>query len=316
MARFVVRRLGASALVLVAVSIVTFLIFEAIPNGNPALRLAGRTATPENIAAVTKAYGFDRPLYIQYLKTMDQVFTGRIQSYTEHVNVLTQIRQDLPVTASLVLGAAVIWLVIGVTLGLIAGYRAGTALDTGITVINFVGISAPSFVIGFILIFLLSFKVHVFPSSGYVGVAHPAQWADHLIMPWFCLAILYIGVYAQVLRANIIDSLNEDYVRTARAKGLTERRVRVHHVLRTSLIPVVSLSGLDIAAVLGGGAIIVETVFNLNGVGQYAGRSIGALDVPPVLTITLLGAFAVVIFSAVVDVIYAALDPRIRLSSA
>jgi peptide/nickel transport system permease protein len=316
MGRFILRRFVGSAVVLFAVSVVTFLIFEAIPNGNPALRLAGRTATPANIAAVTKAYGFDRPLYIQYLKTMDQVFTGRIQSYTEHVNVLSQIRQDLPVTASLVLGAAAIWLIVGVSLGLIAGYRAGGKLDTAITVINFVGISAPSFVIGFILIFLLSFKAHVFPSGGYTGLAHPLKWADHLVMPWFCLAILYIGVYAQVLRANIIDTLNEDYVRTARAKGLSERQVRIHHVLRTSLIPVVSLSGLDIAAVLGGGAIIVETVFNLNGVGQYAGQSIGALDVPPVLTITMFGAFAVVIFSALVDVVYAALDPRIRLSNA
>ena len=314
MARFILRRLASSLVVLFAVSILTFLIFEAIPNGSPALRMAGRTATPANIAAVTKAYGFDKPLYQQYLKTMDQIFTGRIQSYTEHVNVFSQIRQDLPVTASLVLGAAAIWLIIGVTLGLIGGYRAGGKIDTGITVINFIGISAPSFVIGFILIYVLSFKVHVFPSSGYVGLAHPLRWADHLIMPWFCLAILYIGIYAQVLRANVIDTLNEDYVRTARAKGLTRRQVRIHHVLRTSLIPVVSLSGLDIAAVLGGGAIVIETVFNLNGVGQYAGQSIGALDVPPVLTITMLGAFAVVAFIAIVDVIYAALDPRIRLS--
>jgi peptide/nickel transport system permease protein len=316
MGRFILRRIASSAFVLVAVSIVTFLIFEAIPNGSPALRLAGKTATPANIAAITKAYGFNKPIYVQYLKTMDQIFTGRIQSYTEHVNVLSQIRQDLPITASLVLGAAVIWLVIGIGLGLLAGYRAGGGLDTGITVINFVGISAPSFVIGYILIYLLSFKVHAFPSSGYVGLAHPLSWADHLAMPWFCLAILYIGIYAQVLRANIIDTLSEDYVRTARAKGLSERRIRMHHVLRTSLIPVVSLSGLDIAAVLGGGAIIVETVFNLNGVGQYVGQAIGSLDVPPVLTVTMLGAFAVVLFSTIVDVLYAALDPRIRLSNA
>jgi peptide/nickel transport system permease protein len=316
MGRFILRRTASSVFVLVAVSIVTFLIFEAIPNGNPALRMAGRTATPANIAAITKAYGFNKPIYVQYLKTMDQIFTGQIQSYTEHVNVLSQIRHDLPITASLVLGAAFVWLLIGVVLGLIAGYRAGGGIDTGITVINFVGISAPSFVIGYILIYLLSFKVHAFPSSGYVGLAHPLSWADHLIMPWFCLAILYIGIYAQVLRANIIDSLSEDYVRTARAKGLSERRVRIHHVLRTSLIPVVSLSGLDIAAVLGGGAIIVETVFNLNGVGQYVGNSISSLDVPPVLTVTMLGAFAVVLFSAIVDVVYAALDPRIRLSNA
>jgi peptide/nickel transport system permease protein len=316
MARFILRRFVSSAVVLFVVSVITFLIFEAIPNGSPALRLAGKTATPANIAAITKAYGFDKPIYIQYLKTMDQILTGKIQSYTEHVNVLSQIRQDLPVTASLVLGAVVIWLAIGITLGLIGGYRAGGKIDTVITVVNFTGISAPSFVIGFILIYLLSFKVHLFPSGGYVGLARPLSWADHLVMPWFCLAILYIGIYSQVLRANVVDTLNEDYVRTARAKGLSERQVRIHHVLRTSLIPIVSLSGLDIAGVLGGGAIVVETVFNLNGVGQYVGQSVTALDVPPVLVITMFGAAAVVVFSAIVDVVYAALDPRIRLAGA
>jgi peptide/nickel transport system permease protein len=157
--------------------------------------------------------------------------------------------------------------------------------------------------------------VHWFPSGGYVGLDKPLSWADHLIMPWFCLAILYIGIYAQVLRANVVDTLNEDYVRTARAKGLSERRIRLHHVLRTSLIPVVSLSGLDIAAVLGGGAILVETVFNLNGVGQYVGQSITALDVPPVLVVTMFGAGAVVTLSAIVDIVYAALDPRIRMAA-
>jgi peptide/nickel transport system permease protein len=312
MGRFLLRRLASAAVVLFTVSVLTFLIFEVIPNGNPALRLAGRTATPANIAAVEKAYGFNKPVYVQYLKTMEEVFTGRIVSYAQNLNVVSQVRQDLPVTASLVLGAAVVWLVLGIVLGLTAGLHAGGPIDKAITVLNFLGISAPSFVIGYVLIYLLSFKLHVFPSSGYVGLSDPLGWADHLVMPWFSLAILYTGIYAQVLRASVVDTLSEDHVRTAKAKGLSRRRVLVHHVLRTSLIPIVSLSGLDIAAVLGGSAIIIEVVFNLPGIGNYASQAIGALDVPPVLVITLFGAFAVVIFSTVADILYAALDPRIR----
>ncbi|MGA3215561.1 MAG: ABC transporter permease [Acidimicrobiales bacterium] len=315
MARFLARRLASSVLVLFTVSVLTFLIFEVIPNGNPALRIAGRTATAANIAAVEKAYGFNKPIYIQYLRTMEQIFTGKIVSYAQNLNVLSQLKADLPVTASLVLGAAVLWTLFGIIFGLVAGLNAGGRIDTAITVLNFVGISAPSFVIGYVLIYFLSFKFHVFPSSGYVGLSDPLGWADHLVMPWFSLAILYTGIYAQVLRSRVVDTLNEDFVRTARAKGLSRRRVLLHHVLRTSISPIVSLCGLDVAAVLGGSAIIIEVVFNLPGVGNYAAQSIGALDVPPVLVITMFGAFAVVIFSTIADVIYALLDPRIRVAS-
>lgn len=313
MGTYVVRRVASAILVLAIVSVLTFLIFEVIPNGNPALRLAGRTATPANIAAIERTYGFNKPVYVQYLRTMDQIFTGRIISYAQHVNVLAQIRADLPVTVSLVLGAFVIWIALGTLLGLIAGYRAGSKLDTLITVINFGGISAPAFVIGYVLIYLLSFQIHVFPASGYAGIAHPVSWAEHLVMPWFSLAILYIGIYAQVLRASVIDTLGEDFVRTARAKGLPRRRVAVSHVLRASLLSIVALSGLDLAAVLGGSAILTETVFNLPGIGNYAGASIAALDEPPILVITMFGAFTVVLFSAIADIAYAVLDPRIRM---
>jgi peptide/nickel transport system permease protein len=315
MARFIVRRLASMVVVLFIVSVLTFLIFEAIPNGDPALRMAGRTATQANIAAVEKTYGFNKPIYIQYLKTMDQIFTGKITSYTTQVNVLSQIKQDLPVTLSLVLGAFVLWILVSVLLGLIGGYRAGGKVDAAITVVNFTGISAPVFVIGDIFIYLLAFKTHLFPASGYVALSDPVSWADHLIMPWVSLAILYIGIYSQVLRSSVVDTLAEDYVRTAKAKGLSGRQIALRHVLRTSLIPIAALSGLDIASVLGGSAILTEVVFNLPGIGYYAGQSIADLDVPPVLVITILGAFAVVAFSAIGDVIYAVLDPRIRLAS-
>ena len=314
MLRFAIRRFAAAAAVLVAISILTFLIFEAIPNGNPALRLAGRTASPSDIAAVTRAYGFDKPVWVQYVRMMKEVFTGSIQSYSQHLSVMSQIKRGLPATVSLAVGAAVIWLAVSVVLGLVAALRAGRATDTAITVLGFTGISAPSFVVGAVLLYLLAFKTHVFPNGGYVGPSTSIpSWLHHMVLPWISLAVLYIGIYSQVLRSTIVDTLAEDFVRTARAKGLPRRRVLASHVLRTSLVPLVSLFGLDFAGVVGGGAILVEDVFNLNGVGQYIAQSISALDVPPILVGVLFGAIFVVLFSAVVDVVYAALDPRIRL---
>jgi peptide/nickel transport system permease protein len=156
----------------------------------------------------------------------------------------------------------------------------------------------------------------LFPNGGYVEFTeNPFEWFHHLILPWTALAILFIGVYSRVLRGNILDTMNEDYVRTARAKGLSERRVMFKHVLRNSMVPIVTLWGLDFAVVIGGGAILTETVFNLQGVGQYAADSIGQLDVPPILAVTLFGAFFVVFFNALVDIAYAALDPRVRLEA-
>jgi peptide/nickel transport system permease protein len=163
-------------------------------------------------------------------------------------------------------------------------------------------------------VYYLGDKANILPSGDYVALtSDPFQWLKHMILPWFALSVLFIGVYSRVLRSTILDTVNDDYVRTARAKGLTERQVMVRHVLRNSLIPIVSLWGLDFASVIGGGAILTETVFNLHGVGQYAEQSVTSLDIPPVLVITMFGAFAVVFLSALVDVLYAALDPRIRL---
>jgi peptide/nickel transport system permease protein len=255
---------------------------------------------------------------VQYLKTMKQVFDGSIQSYTQHVTVFSQIKRGLPATLSLAIGAAVIWMIIGIVLGVIGALRAGKATDVGITTFSFIGISAPSFVLGSILLYALTYKAHIFPEGGgYTPLtSNPVAWFEHLILPWFTLAVLYIGIYAQVLRSSVLDAMNTDAVRTARAKGLSPRRVLIKHVLRMSLIPIASLWGLDFAAVLGGSTLVVEKVFNLNGVGQYAADSVGSLDVPPVLVIVLLGAAIVVLMNAVVDVFYAVLDPRIRTSTA
>lgn len=314
---FAIKRLASAIVVLFAVSVLTFLIFFAIPNGDPALRLAGRTATKATIATVRHDYGFDKPLYIQYLRVMGQIFSGQIQSYNQHVGVWSQIRRGLPATLSLAIGAAVIWLVIGIVLGVIGALRAGKATDVAITTVSFIGISAPSFVLGGLLLFFLTFKSHVFPEgAGYVGLTqNPGQWFLHLVLPWFTLAVLYIGVYAQVLRSSVLEAMGTDAVRTARAKGLSPRRVLIKHVLRVSLIPIASLWGLDFAAVIGGATLVVETVFNLQGIGQYAADSVRALDVPPVLVVTLLGAAFVIFMNALVDVLYAVLDPRIRTTT-
>jgi peptide/nickel transport system permease protein len=315
MARFVVRRLISTVVVLFAISVLTFLIFETIPNGDPAQRLAGRTSTPETIAAIRHTWGFDRPIYDQYLLTMKNVFTGKVISYTQQVNVESQIAKGIPATLSLAIGAGIIWLAMGVVLGVISAARAGGFTDRALTGVAMIGVSMPVFLLGALLLYGLAYKLSLFPNGGYVGITtDPAQWLYHMILPWLALSALFIGLYSRVLRSNILDTINEDYVRTARAKGISETRVLIRHVLRNSLIPIVALWGLDFAAVIGGGAILTESVFDLHGVGQYAAQSIGQLDVPPVLVIVMFGSFFVVVMSAVTDVLIALLDPRIKLA--
>jgi peptide/nickel transport system permease protein len=314
MSRFILRRLVSTAIVLIAISILTFLIFQAIPNGDPALRLAGRTSTPQTVEAIRKTWGFDQPIYVQYFTTMGKILSGSVISYSQQINVLDEIKKDIPATFSLALGAGVIWLFFGVLFGLLSAIRAGRFLDRALTVLAMIGVSSPVFLLGASGLYFFAYKLSIFPNGGYVGFTHdPIDWAYHLILPWIVLSVLFIGLYSRVLRSNLLDTMNEDYVRTARAKGLSERRVLLRHVLRNSLIPIVSLWSLDFAAVIGGGAILTESVFNLQGVGQYAAQSIGHLDVPPILVITMLGAFAVVLLSALSDIVFALLDPRIRL---
>jgi peptide/nickel transport system permease protein len=315
MVRFIIRRLVGMVLVMFAISVLTFLIFNVIPNGDPAGRIAGRTATESTVKQIRHDFGFDRSLPVQYGVMMKKVFTGDLISYYNQLNVGEEIRKGLPRTFALAIGAALLWMGFGVALGLYSAMRAGAFSDRFLTVLALIGISMPVFWIGALMSYYLGFKAGIFPNGGYVEFADdPVQWFWHLVLPWTALAILFIGIYSRVLRGNILDTLNEDYVRTARAKGLSERQVMIRHVLRNSMIPIVSLWGLDFGAVVGGGAILTETVFNLQGVGQYAAESIGKLDVPPVLAVTLLGAFFIVFLNTIVDIIYAFLDPRIRLT--
>jgi peptide/nickel transport system permease protein len=314
MARFIVRRLVSMVFVLFAISVLTFLIFNVIPNGDPAQRMAGRTPTEAEIQRIREEWGFDESLPVQYVTTMKKVFTGDLVSYFTRLDVVDEIVKGIPRTLSLAIGAAILWMVVAVALGLYSAVKAGRFADRGLTVLALVGISIPVFWIGALMNHYLGFKLGLFPNGGYVPLTEdPIDWAYHLILPWTALAILFIGFYSRVLRSNVLDTINEDFVRTARAKGLSERRVLVRHVLRNSLLPIVTLWGLDFGAVVGGGAILTETVFDLQGVGQFAADSIGQLDVPPVLAITMFGAFFIVLLNAIVDIAYAVLDPRIRL---
>jgi peptide/nickel transport system permease protein len=218
MGRFLARRLISMVLVLFAISVLTFLIFQAIPNGDPAQRLAGRTSTPETVAAIRRTWGFDKPIYDQYVLTMKNVFTGNVISYTQQVNVEQQIRQGLPATLSLAIGAGVIWLVLGIVLGVASAAKAGGLVDRGLTVLALVGVSTPVFLLGALMLYLLAYRLGLFPNGGYVPLtSDPVQWLYHMILPWSALSALFIGFYSRVLRSNLLDTRNEDFVRTARA---------------------------------------------------------------------------------------------------
>jgi peptide/nickel transport system permease protein len=301
--------------VLFAVSVLTFLIFNVIPGGDPALRMAGRQPQPGQLERIREDWGFNDPIYVQYVKTMGQVFSGDLISYSTQENVWNEVKGRIPRTFALAIGAAIMWMLFATALGLYSAVKAGKFADRSLTILALIGISMPVFWVGALMNYYLGFKWGIFPNGGYVPFADdPWEWFYHLIMPWTALSLLFIGVYSRILRSNVLDTINEDYVRTARAKGLSERQVLLRHVLRNSMIPIVTLWGLDFGAVLGGGAILTETVFELQGVGQYAAESINELDVPPVLFVVIFGAFFIVLLNTIVDILYAALDPRVRLA--
>jgi peptide/nickel transport system permease protein len=315
MGRFVVRRLLGMVAVLFAVSVLTFLIFNVIPNSDPALRMAGKNATPTLVANITEEWGFDESLPQQYVTMMGKIFSGEVISYEGRENVDERIVEGIPATFSLCFGAAAIWMFFGILFGYLSAVRAGGLLDRVLTIVAVAGISIPVFWLAAVLLNYLAYQTEIFPSGGYVEFAEsPLEWAEHLLLPWVTLAIVYVGVYSRVLRSNMLDAMNEDYVRTARAKGLGERRVMTRHVMRNSLIPIITLFGLDFGALLGG-AIVVEAIFSLNGIGEYAYESLINTDLPPIMAVVLFGAFFIVLFNTLIDIAYAWLDPRIKLGT-
>ena len=315
MGRFVLRRLIGMVAVLFAISVIVFLIFNVIPNSDPAQSMAGRNATPTLVANITEEWGFDDPLPQQYLTMMGKILSGDVISYAGRENVVERIVEGIPATASLCIGAAVIWMFFGILFGYLSAVRAGGLLDRVLTIVAVTGISIPVFWLAAIFLNYLTYKTEIFPSGTYIPFSEdPFEWANHLVLPWVTLAIVYVGLYSRVLRANMLDAMGDDHVRTARAKGLSERRVMTRHVLRNSLVPIVTLFGLDFGALLGG-AILVEAVFSLDGIGLYTYDSLINQDLPPVMTVVLYGAFFVVLFNTLVDIAYAYLDPRVKLGA-
>ena len=318
---FIVRRTIGLVAVLFAITVLTFLIFFATPGVDPTRSLAGRNPTPETIAAVKHQFGLDRSKPMQYLLMMKRLFISRdLVSYgNQALKVVPAITSAAPVTFSLVFGAAVIWIVFSILTGLLAVVLKGTVFDPLLMILALIGISMPVFWLGEVANLITQDRLHdtfLFswvPPLGYTPLtSNPWQWFLHLIIPWITLSVLYIGFYARVLRANLLEVANEDYVRTARAKGLSERNVLVRHMLRTSLITFVSLFGLDFGILVGGGALLTEVVFGLPGVGQLTYRSLVSLDLPVIMATVIYGAFFITIASALIDVLYARLDPRIR----
>jgi peptide/nickel transport system permease protein len=316
MLRFLIRRILGAIAVLFAISILVFLIFNVVPATNPAARIAGKNATPQLIENVEEEWGFDKSLPEQYWTQMKLIFTGKATSYSlAHINIDQRILEGIPATASLCIGAAIIWLSFGILFGYLSALRSGGWLDRGLTVLALVGISMPVFWLASILLYYFTYKIELFPASGYKPLSNPGEWASHLILPWISLAVLFAGFYSRVLRSSMLDVMNEDYVRTARAKGLSERRVMSRHVLRNSLIPVITLFGLDFGVLIGGGAIVTESLFNIEGVGLFTAEALKQQDFPSIMAVTIFGAFFIVIFNIFVDIAYAFLDPRIRLGT-
>jgi peptide/nickel transport system permease protein len=318
--RFIIRRFVAAFFVLFAISVLVFLIFFATPGIDPAARIAGRNASPEVLAAVRHEFGLDSPLPVRYVLMMRHLFIDR--DLTSYVNrgakVIPQILQAVPITLSLVVGAAVLWILFGVLMGTAAAARRGSAIDPLMVLLGVVGVSMPVYWLGEVVNLLTQSTLHgsVFswvPPLGYVGLTtNPWQWALHLLFPWLTLAALYAGIYARVLRGELLSALSEDYIRTARAKGLSERRILIKHALRCSLIPIVSLFGLDFGALVGGAALLTEVVFGLPGVGKLTFDALQNVDLPVIMGCVLYAAFFVVLANAVVDLLYAVLEPRVR----
>jgi len=318
---FALRRVVSMLMVLFALSVLVFLIFFATPGVDPARKMAGRNATPETLAAIRASFGLDRPLPVQYVKMMNRiVITRDVESYSNRgVRVIPEIMAAAPVTFSLVFGAAVIWIVASISIGLLAASLRGTLWDPLLMAIALIGISIPVFWLGEVANLATQQRWHdtfLFswvPPLGYTPLSqYPVLWFKHLVIPWIVLSVLFVGFYARVLRSDLIESETEDYVRTARAKGLSERRVLVVHQLRASMITFVSLFGLDFAALVAGGALLVEVVFGLPGVGRLTYLSLSGLDLPVIMATVLYGAFFIVVASAVIDILYAWLDPRTR----
>jgi len=317
--RFLIRRIFTGLIVLWIVATGTFLLFFTRPVEVVARQLAGRSATPQTIETVIRNLGLNDPIHTQYLRFLNQIVHGNLGfSYYSQVPVKTILAQDLPITASVVIGGLVLWLAVGLTVGVISATKARSTFDRVSTVGVLAGISMPTFVLGELLILavFVPLNQHGFHwiQTGYSGLSKGfVPWVGHMILPWITLATVQAAVYTRLSRGSLLDTLGEDYIRTARAKGLTERRVIMRHGLRAALTPVVSQLGIDVGALLGG-VIVVEQVFSLPGLGYDSVNAIATGNLPVIIGFVIVAAAFVVIANIVVDLAYAGLDPRVRIS--
>ncbi|MFD5430802.1 ABC transporter permease [Kitasatospora sp. NPDC127067] len=333
---YIIRRIIAAAILLLVVSVVTFAIFFLLPRlaGETADQLAaqyiGKNPSPEAIAAVKQNLGFDQPLYTQYWHFLKGLVSGAEYtfgpepatchvpcfgySFKNHLEVWPELTKRIPVTMSLAAGAAVLWLVSGVATGVVSALKPRSIFDRLSMGVALAGVSLPVFFTGALLLTLFSYEWPILDNLQYVNLTeNPLMWARNLILPWISLAFLYSALYARLTRAGMLETMSEDYIRTARAKGLVERKVVTRHGLRAALTPIVTIFGMDLGLLLGG-ALITEQVFSLQGVGQFAVQAISDNDLPKILGVTLLAAFFIVACNLVVDLLYALVDPRVRLS--
>jgi len=331
---FIIRRLILTVFLLLLVSMITFAIFFLVPRlaGQTAYQLAaqyvGRSPTPWEILAVEHKLGLNDPLYLQYGRYVKGIVAGIHYnngtdvsycpfpcfgySFRNQQPVWPQLISDAPVTLSLAIGAAVLWLTGGVAIGVLSALRRGSVFDRFSMGVALAGVSLPVFFTGLIALELFSYKWAIFPNVHYVSItSNPLLWARNLVLPWITLAFLYAALYARLTRAGMLETMGEDYIRTARAKGLPERQVVIKHGLRAALTPIVTIFGLDLGLLLGG-AILTETTFSLPGLGQFTILAINAQDLPEILGVVMLASLAIVIANMIVDILYAVVDPRVR----
>lgn len=317
----VVERLVQMLFVMFGISVLVFLIFFATPGSDPAARIAGRNAAPETVEQIREDFGFNRPLPVQYALMMKRLFITR--DLTSFVNrgqkVIPQVLDAIPATLSLVGGAAVLWVLGSILIGVAAAAMRDTVVDRGLMILSLIGISMPVFWLGEMMNLVSQNRFHdtwLFswvPGLGYVPLSESVWgWFKALVIPWITLAVLYIGIYGRVLRANLIETYSEDFIRTARAKGLSPTRIMLRHALRSSLLPFVTMFGLDFGALVGGAALLTEVVFGLNGVGRLTFQALQNLDLPVILATVIYASFFVVAANALVDMLYAVIDPRVR----
>jgi peptide/nickel transport system permease protein len=332
MFRYIVRRLIGAVFVVLIISLVTFglqyLAYHV--GGSPAYLFLGKAPSPEQVAAFEKQWGLDQPFYVQYLNYMKGIFTGRTlgdgtpgseqpcpapclgYSFQYHDTVTNLIKEAFPVTASLAIGAAIIWLISGVSIGVLSALKKGTIADRSAMVVALAGVSLPVYFTGLILLYVFVYWLHWFPPPKWVPFTdNPALWAQNLILPWLTIAFGTAALYARFTRANMLETLNEDYIRTATSKGLPRRTVIGKHALRSALTPVVTIFGMDLGLLLGG-AILTEKTFSLPGLGYLTVNAIGRSDFQVVLGITIVAAMFIVVANLVVDVLYGVVDPRVR----